>query len=261
MTSQPLCRPAAVRQRLERQLRRPLWQHDGENSGAAGEQRRHPGARDGQLQHFVDQRGAGRDFQHRRQSGRVRGVSTSNFSYHAYPASGAAIIAGSQSGSGSGGSGGLALMATHSAGIIKFITGGDATGNEALRIDAAKNLIFNNRSDQRAQRDRWRAANTRSPFTTMAPRRFCACATTTGAPERSAKPRPQLNSTLSRQSYGKQPSPETKLPHENHPPKCPHAARGVCSRSKNGLDKCGRESKTRRSSSKSRSQFSGQTRG
>jgi hypothetical protein len=60
----------------------------------------------------------------------------SAYSYHAYPANGAAVF--------STGSGGLMVAATDSAGIIKFLTGGDSSTNERLRIDAAGNLIFSN---------------------------------------------------------------------------------------------------------------------
>jgi hypothetical protein len=61
---------------------------------------------------------------------------TSSMSYHAYPASGGTL--------GSTGSGGLSLVALDSAGIIKFLTGGDSSTNERLRIDASGNFIASN---------------------------------------------------------------------------------------------------------------------
>ena len=35
-------------------------------------------------------------------------------------------------------------MASNAAGVIRFATGGDNTGNERLRIDASGNLLFSN---------------------------------------------------------------------------------------------------------------------
>ena len=60
----------------------------------------------------------------------------SSFSYHAFPASGAAML--------STGAGGLMIAATNATGIIKFLTGGDQNANEWLRIDASGNFIASN---------------------------------------------------------------------------------------------------------------------
>jgi len=58
----------------------------------------------------------------------------SAFSYHAYPASGAAVV--------SDGSGGLAVMASNASGKIFFLTGGDQSSNERARIDASGNVMI-----------------------------------------------------------------------------------------------------------------------
>ncbi len=60
----------------------------------------------------------------------------SSMNYHAYPATGAALA--------SYGSGGLVLMAADSSGVIKFLTAGDSSTNERLKIDSAGNFVASN---------------------------------------------------------------------------------------------------------------------